>query len=377
MGKIKKYLGVFCFLIMAVLFMPVTIYAAENEEERVIVYAQIPEDWENPCIWAWDEEGNNVFEAWPGEEMNVDAGNDGWYYDYIPKWATHVIVNANAGEIQTGELILEGKDTWLSISDADTVEISYDKVTEGELPEYVEQFVIHASVDESWDEPCLWAWMAPEGTSAFEAWPGTEMQEENGWYTAKVPIWVNSIIINANAGEVQTEDISIDPAEVWVTVAADGSYDFSYNDPEKEVVPNVTVHVMAPADWDSPCLWAWSAPDGTNVYSTWPGEVFEEVDGWLTKEIPGWVNSIIVSANEGAVQTTDISVEVGKDTWIVVNGTEEYEVFYEEPNVAASAGNSEVTESADSNAIWIIVAIVVAIGMIVLIVAIKKKTTRK
>lgn len=59
------------------------------------------------------------------------------------------------------------------------------------------------------------------------------MQEENGWYTAKVPIWVNSIIINANAGEVQTEDISIDPAEVWVTVAADGSYDFSYNDPGK------------------------------------------------------------------------------------------------------------------------------------------------
>ena len=101
MGKIKKYLGVFCFLIMAVLFMPVTIYAAENEEERVIVYAQIPEDWENPCIWAWDEEGNNVFEAWPGEEMNVDAGNDGWYYNYIPKWATHVIVNANAGEVQT------------------------------------------------------------------------------------------------------------------------------------------------------------------------------------------------------------------------------------------------------------------------------------
>ena len=29
----------------------------ENGEERVAVYGQVPEDWENPCIWAWDEEG--------------------------------------------------------------------------------------------------------------------------------------------------------------------------------------------------------------------------------------------------------------------------------------------------------------------------------
>ncbi|MFR2147298.1 MAG: hypothetical protein ACLS5C_02650 [Waltera sp.] len=58
---------------------------------------------------------------------------------------------------------------------------------------------------------------------------GEEMKAgEDGWYSIKVPVWVNSIIVNANEGSVQTEDISIDPAELWVTVAADGSYDFSY-----------------------------------------------------------------------------------------------------------------------------------------------------
>lgn len=75
---------------------------------------------------------------------------------------------------------------------------------------------------------------------------------EDGWYSIKVPVWVNSIIVNANEGTVQTEDISIDPAELWVTVAADGSYDFSYKNPDQAEIPNVTIHVSAPADWNDP-----------------------------------------------------------------------------------------------------------------------------
>ena len=154
---------------------------------------------------------------------------------------------------------------------------------------------------------------------------------EDGWYSIKVPVWVNSIIVNANEGTVQTEDISIDPAELWVTVAADGSYDFSYKNPDQAEIPNVTIHVSAPADWNGPCLWAWSAPDGTNAFAAWPGEALEEGEGgWLVKEIPGWVNSIIVNGNEGSVQTTDISVETGKDIWLTINGPEDYTVSYEE-----------------------------------------------
>ena len=108
--------------------------------------------------------------------------------------------------------------------------------------------------------------------------------------------------------------------------------------------------MSAPSDWESPCLWAWSAPDGTNAFASWPGEALEEGEnGWLQKTVPGWINSVIVNGNEGSVQTTDISVESGKDIWLVINGPEDYTVSYEEPELAAEteadAAAEEVTEA--------------------------------
>ena len=335
MSKLMRRCGSFLMMLLLVIgILPMTANAetTQNTEERNALYVQVPEDWENPCVWAWDSDGNNAFTAWPGEEMETDAANDGWYYIWLPAWANHVIVNANEGSVQTEEQILDTNAAWITVSAADTVEISYESRTTGEAPAYVEKFVVHAKVDDSWEAPCLWAWSAPDGTNAFAAWPGEEMKAgEDGWYSIKVPVWVNSIIVNANEGSVQTEDISIDPAELWVTVAADGSYDFSYKNPDQAETPNVTIHVSAPADWNGPCLWAWSAPDGTNAFAAWPGEALEEGEGgWLVKEIPGWVNSIIVNGNEGSVQTTDISVETGKDIWLTINGPEDYTVSYEE-----------------------------------------------
>lgn len=391
--EMKKLSAFLLMIIMAVVMIPTIASAEKKVETRVAIYVQTPDDWENPCIWAWDEEGNNAFEAWPGGEMEADTENDGWYYVWIPDWANHVIINANEGNVQTEEQVLEGKDTWVTISAADSVKISYEKMTKGETPEYVEKFAVHAKVDASWEKPCLWAWSAPDGTNAFEAWPGKEMKEgETDWYTAKVPVWVNSIIINAKEGGIQTEDISIDPAEVWVTVDAEGKYEFSYTDPEKEEVANITVRVKAPADWEKPCLWAWSAPDGTNVYTTWPGEEFEEDEnGWLKKEIPGWVNSIIVNGSEGSVQTTDVSVDTGKDIWVVVNGPEDYEVSYEQPDVntevaaddTTAVAEEETTEAVETlaqteaessnNVMPIVVGIIIAAAVVVVIVVVRKK----
>jgi len=318
----------------------VTVLAAGTSDEKVVIYAQVPSDWKNPCVWAWDEEGNNAFDKWPGGEMDQDANNAGWNYIYVPSWATHVIINANQGTVQTDELVLDGGNAWVTVKAADDVTVDTVQQTTGEAPEYVEKFAVHARVDESWGTPCLWAWSAPDGTNAFEAWPGKEMtkSDEDTWYTAYAPVFVNSIIVNGKGGDVQTEDISIDAAEIWVTVDGEGKYDFSYVDPDKAAVENVTVHVSAPSDWSNPCLWAWSAPDGTNVYTTWPGEGFEEGEnGWLTKEIPGWVNSVIVNGNEGSVQTADISVEAGKDVWLVVKDAENYELSYEEPTLTVAS----------------------------------------
>ena len=381
--SMKKVYAFLCMIAMLVMMIPSMAFAAGKEENRVAISIKVPSDWSNPCVWAWNENGDNAFDAWPGEECDALPDNDGWYYVWVPDWANHVIVNANAGEVQTGELVLEGKDAWINISDAENAEISYEAETSGETPEYTEKFVIHAKVDESWENPNLWAWSAPDGTNAFDAWPGKAMTAgEDGWYTAKAPTWVNSIIINANNGDNQTEDLSIDPAEIWVTVEKDGTADFSYTDPDKAEIPNVTVHVKTPSDWENPNLWAWSAPDGTNAFSSWPGEALEENDGWLTKEIPGWVNSIIVNGNDGGVQTSDISIDTEKDVWVVVSGPEEYEVTYEEPDSTSettvqepeATEISENTEAETGSGPMIpIVIIVVIIVIIVVVIVVKKK----
>lgn len=387
--SIKRIYALLCMVVMFVMMIPSMAFAAEADETKVAINVKVPDDWQNPCVWAWDEDGNNAFEAWPGEECEATPDNEGWYYVWVPDWANHVIVNANAGEVQTGELVLDGKDAWITVSDADNAEISYDAQTTGDTPEYTEKFLIHAKVDDSWENPNLWAWSAPDGTNAFEAWPGKAMTAgEDGWYTAKAPTWVNSIIINANNGDVQTEDLSIDPAEIWVTVAEDGTADFSYTDPEKAEIPNVTVHVKTPSDWENPNLWAWSAPDGTNAFASWPGEALEENNGWLTKEIPGWVNSIIVNGNDGSVQTSDISIETEKDVWVVVTDAENYEVTYEEPDATAidatatdAAAEETTTETAEteniqqsSTPVVLIIIIVIVLAVIVAAVVTKKKS---
>lgn len=382
MKAAKKVTSLLVSLMLLLLMVPTLAFAADDE--RIIVYAQVPEDWTEPCIWAWADDGTNAFEAWPGEKMTADENNPGWYYCWIPAAAGNVIINANEGGVQTADQKLEAKNAWITITDADTVEISYEAKTTGEIPEYVEMFEVHAKVDASWEDVRIWAWLDPDGTNAFEAWPGEAMTAgENGWYTAKVPVWVNSVIINANGGEVQTEDLTIDAAEVWVTVDAEGAAEFTYNDPDAPVAEDITVYVQAPADWSEPHLWAWSAPDGTNVFSAWPGEALQDAgDGWLSLTVPGWINSIIVNGNEGSVQTTDLSVDVGKDVWIVVEDAENATVTYEEPTIDVATPDSQATSEpvaeeapAESgvNSVVIVIAAVAVIAVVAGVVIVKKK----
>lgn len=382
MKRIRYFLLTLAVAALSLFSLSISSLAEDTEDDRIAVYVQVPDDWSEPCLWAWDDDGTNAFEAWPGGEMEADTNNEGWYYCWIPKDTTNIIVNANAGEVQTGEQKIESKNTWITVTDPESVTVSYDAQTEGEIPEYVEKFQVHAKVSDTWSDVCLWAWSAPDGTNAFEAWPGKAMKaDEDGWYTASVPIWVNSIIVNGNGGDVQTEDLSIDPAEIWVTVEEDGTADFTYNDPDAVDAEDISVYVKAPSDWEAPHLWAWSAPDGTNAFASWPGEALEErEDGWLTLQVPGWINSIIVNGNEGNIQTEDISVDTGKDIWVVVTDAEHVEVSYEEPadeteTQQESAETAEEPESNSSNtmAVIIIVIMILVVAVCAIIYYKKKK----
>ena len=154
MKKITKWLfSVICMLVMLITLVPVSTSADEVKEKKVAINVKVPDDWKDPCVWAWNSDGKNAFEAWPGGQCDVRKDNDGWYYIWIPDWANHVIINANEGTVQTGELVLEGKDAWITVKSKDESEVSYTALTSGETPEYVEKFAVHAKVDDSWKNP--------------------------------------------------------------------------------------------------------------------------------------------------------------------------------------------------------------------------------
>ena len=338
----KKTIAILIALMLMVSCLSLTAFAAEDSE-MVPVVVKVPEGWGAPNLWAWADDGTNAFAAWPGEPLEELA--EGWYYIWVPGFVQNVIVNANQGTdtaIQTDGIVVEaGKEVWITVYEDKTAEVSYEAQLRGEIPAYVEKFVVHAYVPLSWKTVNMWAWSAPDGTNAFSSWPGEAMAEgEDGWFTGKVPTWVNSLIINGNEGTVQTADVSIEGKELWITVYEDLTYELSYEDPNK-AVPNITVYAQVPVDWADPCCWAWSAPDGTNAFTSWPGEALTKDGDWYAIEVPGWINSVIINGNAGSVQTTDLSVEAGKDVWVVVTDPENATVSYEEPAAQAAPAGTE------------------------------------
>lgn len=389
----KKRIAILLTVLLCLTCFPLHAFAAEEETKMLAVAVKVPESWQEPCLWAWADDGTNAFAAWPGEALT--AMEDGWYYTYVPDFVQNVIVNANNGTeeaVQTDGLVVEaGKPVWLTVTEDKNADISYEKKS-GEIPAYVEKFTVHAYVPLSWETVNMWAWSAPDGTNAFAAWPGAAMQEgDNGWFTGKVPVFVNSLIINGNEGSVQTEDISIKSQELWITVYEDLTYDLVYEDPTKKAA-DITVYAQVPEDWQAPSCWAWSAPDGTNAFGTWPGEALTKKGDWYEITVPGWINSVILNGNDGTVQTADLSVESGKDLWIVVTDPEHAEVFYEAPAegaddaaerpAAAAASESAPTEAApaepsegsESNTGMIIgIAVVALLAAAAAVVAVLKK----
>ena len=340
----KKALTILIALFLMVSCLSLTAFA-EEDSKMVPVVVKVPEGWEAPNLWAWADDGTNAFDAWPGEAMDELA--EGWYYIWVPDFVQNVIVNANQGTdgaVQTDGIVVEaGKEVWITVAEDLAAEVSYEAQMRGEIPAYVEKFVVHAYVPLSWKTVNMWAWSAPDGTNAFETWPGESMVEgDNGWFTGKAPTWINSLIINGNEGTVQTEDITVEGKELWITVYEDLTYEVSYEDPDK-AVPNITIYAQVPSDWSAPSCWAWSAPDGTNAFTTWPGEALSQDGEWYTIEVPGWINSVIINANDGTVQTADLSVETGKDVWVIITDAENAAVTYEEPTVEGASQETEAT----------------------------------
>ena len=365
-------------LLLVCIAVPTMVFASED---MAAVFVTVPDGWESPHAWAWDDAGNNAFGAWPGGELETDPNNPGWYFVHLPTTMSNIIINA-AGGLQTDDYAIENLPVWITVLSEDEVEISSEPLTQGEPPTYVPRFTVYARVPTDWDTVNIWAWLHPEGTNAFPAWPGGEMRRVGDWYATRVPYWVNSIIISGNAGTDQTEDLTIEPYTLWVMVEDDFTATVFYENPDF-MVHNITVRAQIPEDWDSPHLWAWLHPEGTNVFPAWPGEPMVYDSGWYVLEIPGWVNSLIVNGNEGTVQTGNIQeVEIGRDVWIVVVDADTYFYDYAEITEIPAIPTSEAPagEEADSGGgvvawVWIVIAgAVAAVGVIGVVIFRKRRT---
>ena len=103
----------------------------ETAENRTVV-AYVPDDWGTARIWAWQDGGDNVYDAWPGEPMEK---NGDCYIMIIPGWANCVIINGNNGGIQTEDIFIDTWDAvWIVIAeDGSYYEVFFHEPSEDDL----------------------------------------------------------------------------------------------------------------------------------------------------------------------------------------------------------------------------------------------------
>lgn len=85
-------------------------------------------------------------------------------------------------------------------------------------------YTVYVYAYSGWGTPCLWAWSDSEG-DLYEEWPGKEMKiGSDGWYSLRVPVEYDNVIVSSQDGETQTEEEYTGGQDIWFTVEEDGYY---------------------------------------------------------------------------------------------------------------------------------------------------------
>lgn len=405
----KKVISVlFSFLFVLTLFNSLLLVQAEDLDDVVLVYVEAPEGWENPCVWAWDDDGAGAYAnlGWPGKNMIVDELNEGWYYLYVPSNMTNIIVNANEGSIQTGAFLLSGENVWVTITSADgtnddgdpitvyTGNTSTVKATSGNLPEFIPTKYIYAYVPIDWDTAGIWAWNNASGTGVYTTWPGQEMTLlDDGWFMVEIPDSADRVIINnlvASEG-LQTVDLTVGTEDVYVLIDDEvnesGKYEAQLLDSKPVIIEDgITLYITVPTDWENPCLWAWSHPDGTGLYTTWPGEPIslDSESGYYVVEVPSWVNRIILNnglTGDEAAQTSDGEMIVTESESIYITVGEagddgKFAISFSDTSDNGNVDPSDNTDDESNSGViyYIIGGVVLALAGAGAFIIFKKKT---
>ncbi len=86
----------------------------DDEESLIRVWFYNSDEWEDVRVWAWEIDGDQFFEAWPGPEVIQDEDDPDWFYadlPFEPGDELGVIFNGEGGAVQTSDLTIDDKDS--------------------------------------------------------------------------------------------------------------------------------------------------------------------------------------------------------------------------------------------------------------------------
>ena len=193
----------------------------------------------------------------------------------------------------------------------------------------LQDFTVHAAIPSSWTGIGIWCWSDADGRNLFEAWPGQAMKSDGeGWYSYTVPGWVDSVVVNALDGTVQTADLSVAGKEIWLVVNSDLTCDVYYEKPV--VTREKIVYAYVPEIWRSVNCRAWAGD--AHVFDKYNGAEMAKSGDWYTIVVPDWVEYVEISGDREPYDSGDVAIGSGKDAWVILACGNEVLVRYEQPS---------------------------------------------
>lgn len=130
----KRILALLC-AIACLCCLAVPVFAAND---TVTIHAYVPGDWSDVRLWAWDDsvpQKNASGTDWPGD-LVMTQGDDGWYSIEITANFPNMLINANAGAAQTGDIngVDITKEVWIVVNNDKTTQIFDAKPDDVVLP---------------------------------------------------------------------------------------------------------------------------------------------------------------------------------------------------------------------------------------------------
>lgn len=111
----------------------------------------------------------------------------------------------------------------------------------------------------------------------------------------------------------------------------------------------VTVHAQVPADWEAVAAYTWE-PESLG---SWPGTEMTKNGDWYECEMGSEQLTLIINNNNNGIQTSDLTIESGKEIWVIVSSTDGQigaEIYYEDPaNGGEPVDQPEATEPVTDN----------------------------